>query len=438
MEPRIINISDMGEGVVRVTASISVQDMSNVLRMVNRMLAYTYEIDSKSDEDIPVLLAEKLGVDALEEARDQMTPALLAPFVINGLDFETILNPSIAEASSVTVGAPFEFSIDVHRKPAYELSSYEPVTITLPKARFDEEELTGLIVAIADEYADYEPVFDGEPVRQGDRATIDMETYGEFGPVLPLCGKGMRVTVGQGWLAEEIDENLEGMCIGEKKRFSIQALTEASKDEHDTEKLNVTIELKGIERPKAFDITDEWVAAHIEGVSTVAQFKELVQERMIQGTAQPQSEEVLLAKAAEALVERLDMHISDELYQHVVNEMLSQMDQQAFAEGTPFDEYLAARGLSMDTLGDYLMARAKSQIEQGFALDAYYRHFDLDINGGDIDRAAAHMVGSDRLDAVDSLRKQFELAGKLYVLREKARRLKANRVALERATIEYT
>lgn len=437
MKPQSLEVLDVHDSKTRVKAEFSAEDTAGVMRMVNRMLAYTYEVDSRSDDDIPVLLAEKVGIEQLEEDRNQMAPSMLAPFVVDALGFETILDPEVVEASALSVGAPYVVVVDVVPKPAYELSSYEPVHIVLPKARFDEEELTGFMAAIADEHASFAEVPEGEPVKPGDRVTVDMETYGDYGPVPALCRAGARIAVGEGWLAPEFDENLIGAKAGQKLRFAIRALTEASADEDDAEKLNVTVVVAKVERPERIDITDEWVAENIEGASSVAEFEQLVQNTMIQGTAQPQNEEQLLARVAEALAERLDAQISDELYQQTVNDMLAQMDQAAYSEQLTFEDYLGTLGLSMETLGDYLMSRARSQLLQGFALDAYFRHFDLTIEDSDIDCAASRMIGSDRLDAVDSLRRQYELAGKSYALRELARRLKANTHALECALVSY-
>lgn len=435
MKPQSITIDEQEEDQVRLTCEFGADDVSSALRMVNRMLAYKYEIDSRSDEDIPLLLAEKLGDAAVREEYNQVMPGLLTPFVVDSLDFETQFEPEIVEAPRVEAGASYKFTLNVRRKPRFELSSYDPVVLVVPKARFDEEELVGYLASIVDEYAEYETVAADEPAQLGDRITLDIRTYGEYGPVFTLSGTDMTMRVGEGWMSPEFDENIIGLKTGEERRFTIQALTEASAHDEDKERLTVDLTVKAIARARDIDITDEWIAAHIPGFDTVDQLKQDIQRNFISGHVETEDEERKLAAVAEELASRLDMDISDDLYQWTVNDIIAHMEKSAQENGQSFDEHLQAMGLSMDTLGDYLMSTTRTRILQGFALDAYYRHFDLELTDADIDWAITKIIGVNRLDAIDSFRRQYQLAGKMYELREMARRLKANSVALERAVV---
>lgn len=131
------------------------------------------------------------------------------------------------------------------------------------------------------------------------------------------------------------------------------------------------------------------------------------------------------------------MKISDELYTFTVNEKLAQMDMEAQSRKMSLPEYLEMRGQSLEELGEQLMELSKIEIEQGFALDAYFDHFGFSVDDVDINETIGRLNGTSRADAIETLRKQYETAGRMYVVCEAARRLKANKHAVQNAVIEY-
>ena len=142
------------------------------------------------------------------------------------------------------------------------------------------------------------------------------------------------------------------------------------------------------------------------------------------------------AAAAAELATRLDMTISDAEYEQSVNDILEQMARDAQADGLSFDEALEQQGLDRQSVGPLLMERARAAIMQGYALDAWYRHFGLHADDDDIDAVVAGMVEEGGSSA-ESLRQQYEQGGRMYLLREAARRYRATQDAVARARIEY-
>ena len=79
-----------------------------------------------------------------------------------------------------------------------------------------------------------------------------------------------------------------------------------------------------------------------------------------------------------------------------------------------------------------LMMQIREVLVQGFALDAVFRHENLSLNDDDILAACSAMnPGADPRQT----RQQFEQSGRGFALRETAERMKANRFALDQATV---
>ncbi|WP_165054815.1 MULTISPECIES: hypothetical protein [unclassified Adlercreutzia] len=435
MKPEHMSLVDEGDGKVRVEASFAAADVSSVFEVVRRILAYTNAVDSTSDEDIRTLLLEKLGQDEVESRCAEGVPAILVPWIVDALDFETILDPVVVDAPQPTQGVPYALAVEVTRKPRYALASYEPVRVQLPKSEVTDEEVEGYLRQIVLDHAAYAEVEEDRPVRPGDRVNVAITTLRGAELVEHLTSPSRSFDIGEGWFSPEFDENITDMRRGETKTFEFQALGLHSRNEHDTETLTCTVTVSSLAEFTPPELTDKWVASHVEGVGSVRELEEAIRARMAQERAKP-DEEALLRPVAQELSRRLDMHISDALYEKVVNDLIFQISRQAEQRNLPLDDYLATQGMDREAFGTYLMDRAREAILEGFALDSYADHFGLELADADVDEVFLEMAGG-RVAAASSLRKQYEQGGHMYEIREKARRLKANKHAAQRAVLTF-
>lgn len=436
MKPEITILSENDDGLIELEAGFGADDMSNVFKMASRSLAYRYSIDSISDEDIPGLLRDKLGADELQAIYQEMIPPLLIPYAIDTLDFQTFMGWDLIEASDLQTSTPATIRFSTHRKPEFELSSYDPVVLQLPRIVVSEDLINGFIAEIADDMAQFRTVSEHRKAELGDNVVFAMKTFEDMNPVLGLTSLNQSLTIGEGWLSKEFDENLQGMRVGDSKTFDFEALTGESKDENDKKVLTTQVTLKEIREKTDVEIDDDWVRREVEGANSLEELRAMIEERIVAESGGASSDE-LLAAAAQQLAGRLLMKISDELYTFTVNEKLAQMDMEAQSRKMSLPEYLEMRGQSLEELGEQLMELSKIEIEQGFALDAYFDHFGLSVDDVDINETIGRLNGTSRADAIETLRKQYETAGRMYVVCEAARRLKANKHAVQNAVIEY-
>ncbi len=435
MKPMHLRTTEASEGRVRVDATFSAEDVKRAFSMARRILAFSNQIDSTSDADIPGLLLEKLGADELKRQLAEGIPSLLAPWVLDSLDFFTVLDPLLVDADDPIQGAPYSFAIEVHPRPSFELSSYDPVTLELDGVSLSEEELNGYLFEIALDFAPYAEIEENRPVQPGDRVTVDITTFCGMKFVQHLTSKERDFFVGEGWFSKEFDESIIGMKVGERKTFDFQALSEDSETASDTKTFTTTVALKRICTQSLPEMTDEWLAEHIPGVDGLADFKEKVVSRVAQERAQHDARE-LLAPAARVLAARLDAPIPDAVLEQAANEVIARFDRVADENGLGLLEYLEEQGESLDAFGERVMGEARGNVLQAWALDAYFRHFDMELADIDLDEAALQMAGGSA-QAADSLRQQYEQGGRGYLLREAAARLKANKAVAQMAVVEY-
>lgn len=432
MKPQKLSTFDQTDGSVRVEATFAAEDVKRIFQMARRILAFSHQIDSTSDQDLPELLVEKLGAEQLERQYEEGIPSLLAPWVIDALAFQVASDPLLVDAPAPVYGAPYSFTLEVVPKPCFELSNYEPVTLQEHRSAPSDEDLEGYLLEIALDFAPFSVVEDDRPVQAGDRITVDITTFRGMKPVLQLTSRNRDFFIGEGWFSKGFDENVIGLRVGERKTFDFQALVEESKDASDTQTLTTTVTVRRICTQTVPDLSDEWVRANIPGVGDLAEFRQKVAEKVSLENAQ-RDEQLLLAPVAQALAQRLlNASISDAVLQQAANDAIARVDRVAQGEGFELAEYLESKGEGLDEFGERIMEEARSAVLQGYALDAYFRHFNMELTDADFDDAALLMAGGNA-HAASSLRHQYELGGRSYILREQAQRLKANKEAVRAA-----
>lgn len=434
MVPTKLDVTDITGGKARVVATFAAEDVSKVFVVVRRAIAYAAQVDSMSDLDLPALLREKIGDEKLGNMYADGVASILAAWTINSLDFQTILEPTIERLGQPIEGAEFTVLLTVTRKPAFELSDYGPVSIARKSFPISDEDVNGYIAQLAEDASELVDVSQGERVKSGDHVIVDIRTSREGAPVPELTENGRAFDIGEGWFSRTFDENVIGMRVGETKTFQFEALDSTSKDASDTVVFTTTVTLLRVQTRKTHEITDEWVSNNIEGAASVEDLKRLIRSKIAQDRSAAEERE-LLGPVADALAERLEMHISDEELEFTINEFLRQNEANAQQQGIDLVSYFANQGLEGEDLNEFLMKSARKKIMRGYALDAYYRHENMQIGEDDIDLVLREMNGAGRSLSVDALHREYQQGGRMYILREAAERLKANRVAASRAII---
>ena len=170
------------------------------------------------------------------------------------------------------------------------------------------------------------------------------------------------------------------------------------------------------------ELTDEWVAAHVPGCKTVGEFRENVRARVSEQVAIEHRHYVNYVAASE-LAKRFEGHIPDVAYEAMRDELQLQFDQEAAQLGLTREEYMKQQGADEQQYSVRMVLQIRERLAQSIALDAYARHFELDVTEADLDE---FFKASASPGAGAELRRQMEGSGRMYLVYEGARRLKAN------------
>lgn len=191
----------------------------------------------------------------------------------------------------------------------YTLTSYEPVTIELPKPQVPSSLVDAQIAKMLEPMSEYHEVHPARGVVLGDYLVVTTEDAKMDGnPARNFIMQHSIYHVGAGEMPKTFDDELMGIKPGETKAVSAQIkLPISPKDGPSVLTMNVTVEkILYMVMP---ELTDELVREHFAPATTVAEFREGVAKQFglpDMAKDDPQFPDLVLNEIAKRLVETPD------------------------------------------------------------------------------------------------------------------------------------
>jgi trigger factor len=414
------------------SVTISGADVSVGIGDSKALLAYSSGIEVKQGDNIDVRLAVKYSFEEVEGAVRRLVMERFAPFIVSEQDVEPAIEPICFSDERPVPGKNFSFTIEVLRKPKYTLSSYDAPSVELEKPRVTEQNIQFAIDDLMRNYSTYEAFDAGRPVQMGDYVKIDLATTKDSKEVAGLTGDGRLLEINYDFMPKGFIDAVLGMEVGERKTFDFEAPADFSEFKDSMDSFTTTVTVKEIQRPVLPALTDKWVRETV-GAASVDDLKKNIEKMLKERYAEnfaAQKSTVLV----DELAGRLQGAIPDEIYVATRDNLINDTRQRLSQLGKTLEDMLEEQKVSKDDFAMQTMMDARVILRRGFALDALYDH--LYPNG--------ELLESDYEEAYKTLgpgeeekvKQNFKATGKMYAIKELAKRNKAQRWLMKHATIK--
>ena len=402
----------LDDGRLLIDAVASTAEVSNALN--NAHLAFAQQMGMRPEKDKTVAQAaeERMGIKDLDSVVMNQAVEALVPFAIDKVGVIPAFPPQPEPKTALKRGQTFQFGLHLTPKPDYELTSYEPVSITIQEVSIDERQVDEQINQVAERYAEF-VADDPHPVRKGDSCLLAMESY-ENGEKLPgLTTDARTYSAGAGLMPDGFDENIIGMDVGETKTFTFEGPGT----------------VKEIQKKVAPVIDDAWVAKFMPMYKDVAAMRDDIR-RGLNRQLSGEYENYKRNMAAGELAKRFKGSIADEVYESMSRNLMNNMRAEVEQQNMTWDQFVEQQG-GEQQFNMMMMMQTRQMLVQGYALDALFRHEGLVVSDEDVQEACAAMNPQNP----QGVRRQMEESGRGFALREAAERIKANKWLLEHADI---
>lgn len=419
------------DGTVALDALCSVKEVNDAYQAAYVRFANKMSLDPEPGKTVTEVVEQRLGIKDLDSIVTPTVLEYLGPFAIDKRGITPAYPADPMPLSPLARGKEFSFRVVIKPKPAYELSSYEPVDIIAPKLEHDDSKVKAMLQEIAETYTEYVASGEDRPVRAGDHLMIKIESKRNGETFAPLTAPRRFYQAGEGYMPEGFEMNILGMCPGETKTFSFMAPGLTDDGQHTREAIECTVTVLELQVPRVPEITDEWVKTHLPIYGGLDNLVDAANKQQEEADAINYNM-MLQEMATSEICKRFQGKIDDDVYEATMRAMTDQLSASLTQQGQTLDDYKKEMG-GDQAFTMMMLMEVRNTLTQGYAMDAVFKHFKLKITDGDIDKVAMLMNPQDP----EAARKEMESCGRGYILRESAQRMKAAQYLVDHANITY-
>ncbi len=439
-KPNEINLKitqkELEDGKIQLTVTVPASATDDILKGALFVLAMQNKLDMQNIklENLEEEVLNAVGEPQYRAFANHYAMNAMAPFAISQKNIEPIMEPQLNSGMEITRGKDFSFVAIVTPKPHYELSSYDPVTVKIPKITITEEEIDNQILNLAERSATT-AADEGAEVAGGSEISFGIETsFKDDGEKIPHLTAEKRIyQIGSGFLPEEFDANLLGMKADESKTFDfdIPGIQGAEGAMAEPRTATTTVNIIQVNKRVVPAITNAWVEVNMPEAKNVEGLRKMMREQGMEYKTK-ERENMKFFMTASVLAERFKGYIADEIYEYTSGDMVANLKEQLKQNGMTLPQYIQSMGMEEQQFNMQMMMQVRETLRQSFSLDALARHLKLTVSEEDISDTLSRMAPGNE----ERARADIEGSGRSYLLREAATRTKANKWLVETATFE--
>ena len=187
----------LADGVIKLDCEATAIEVNNALKEAAEAFALSMGVRPMPGKSIEELAKEQLGIADLDKIVEPNAIEVLVPRALDRRNLVPAFPPKATPTVKFERGKKFTFTLNVTVKPTYELTSYEPVEITVPPFTFDETPINQQLEEIAKNSVTY-VVADAKPLEAGDACSIAMKCFDDGEEIKALTCDGPAPT---SWVA---------------------------------------------------------------------------------------------------------------------------------------------------------------------------------------------------------------------------------------------
>jgi trigger factor len=423
----------LDDGRIQLTITVPATYTPTLVQTATIALAVDSHINIQNEEDPKKKVLDEVGEAQFQAFCNQYAMTTMAPYAVGDNKLEIIMEPETSSSQDLEAGKDYTFTAIVTLKPHYELTSYDPVEVTIPSVDVTDAEIDQQIYTIAERSAQTQADA-GAEVTDGAEVSFKIETKDADDKEVPNLTADRRVyKLGEDFLPKEFDDNILGMKAGDSRTFDfdLPGAEGPNGEPGPSKKVTSTVTLEQINKKIVPAITDAWVEANMPQLKDVEGLRAEVKKQGINYKTQ-QLEDAKFALVASELAKRFKGSIADEIYEYTQSQQVQNIRQQLKAQGKSLEDWMKEQGIQEQQLSMELMLQTREILRQGFALDALARHMGLTVEEDDIQEALKRMAPGQE----DKARQEIVGTGRAYMLTEAALRTKANIWLMDTATFK--
>ena len=290
-------------------------------------------------------------------------PALMDAVEASGLEVISIGQADITEVSKEN---GVQMKVVVVVKPEITIEGYKGIEATKKKAEVTDEDVSAELVKVQDRNSRMVTVEDRAALT-GDTAVIDFEGFCDGEAFEGGKGENFELALGSGQFIPGFEDQVVGHETGEEFEIAVKFPEEYQAENLKGKDATFKIKLHEIKR-KELPVLDDEFAKDVSEFDTLDAYKESIREKL-QSDREKSAEADVENQILEALIEKVEGEIPDEMYDNEVEESINSFAYRLQSQGLNLETYLKYTGMNTDALKEQFKPQAENQVKLRLALE---------------------------------------------------------------------
>lgn len=323
-------------------------------------------------------------------------------------------------------GKDLSFTAQVSLYPSPTITGYESFEVEVPKKEATEEEVDQVIERLRRSKASISVVTDRTEVQWGD--VVDVEMIVSLGDEQSESPETVRVQIGEGDVAKEVEEQLVGCVVGKPAEFTVEH-GEDAKDAHlrgKSARYKVTVTQISVQELPEVDA--EFLLALGLDASNLDELREKVREQL-QADFDSQAEEAVLVEVLKTLGDRNPFKIPQAIIDHEIRGILVRY---GLIDPSKHD----VSRFPVDTARESLGEGAEQRVRSSIIIDTIAEQEKVEVSEEDIEAFVARIAERSHHSASE-VKKELLSNRRAEQTRGEIRRDKVVELLKTRASVSY-
>lgn len=345
---------------------ISAEDFNKAIDEVFKTEGKKIAIPGFRKGKAPKAFVEKYYGESVffEGAVDRLyRPALMDAVEASGLEVISIGQADITEVSKEN---GVQMKVVVVVKPEITIEGYKGIEATKKKAEVTDEDVSAELVKVQDRNSRMVTVEDRAALT-GDTAVIDFEGFCDGEAFEGGKGENFELVLGSGQFIPGFEDQVVGHETGEEFEIAVKFPEEYQAENLKGKDATFKIKLHEIKR-KELPVLDDEFAKDVSEFDTLDAYKESIREKL-QSDREKSAEADVENQILEALIEKVEGEIPDEMYDNEVEESINSFAYRLQSQGLNLETYLKYTGMNTDALKEQFKPQAEKQVKLRLALE---------------------------------------------------------------------
>lgn len=280
-------------------------------------------------------------------------------------------------------------------KPEIEIADYKGIKAPKQVSEITDEDIDKQIEMIRKKNARIVSVVD-RPAEMNDEVIIDFEGF--FGEEAFEGGKGEDhpLRLGSGQFIPGFEEQIVGHNIGDEFDVNVTFPEDYQMVDYAGKDAVFKTKLKAISYEELPEIDDDLVKDATE-FDTIEEYKNDIRAKL-EEAAVNQAEASFENAIMEKLIEKVDAPIPNCMYEHRIDALINNFNQQLRQQGMDLKLYFQYTGMDMDSFRETYRDRAESEVKLRLALEKIAELEDIEVSEEEINNGLSEIAASNNMD----------------------------------------